>query len=111
VTLTYSYRCKECGHLFDLIVGSWEEFMATQPKCSCGSTRVHRYVPVGHIPVLTEGKARMDAKYPYVSHTLPRGGKMKGCRHTELGKPIIESKQHERNIMAGAGNGERYTRE
>lgn len=111
MTLTYSYQCLECSKTFDLTVGSREEFLDARPKCSCGCSRVRPALSVPYAPTLTEGKARMDAKYPYVSHSLPRGGKMKTCRHNELGKPIIESKQHERNIMAGAGNGERYTRE
>jgi hypothetical protein len=70
---------------------------------------VHRHAETPYHPGLTEGKGRMDRKYPYVSNQLPRG--MKGCRHTKVGKPIIESKTHERNIMAGGGNGERFIRD
>lgn len=109
--LTYSYECKECGGLFDLSVKSKEEFLDARPKCpSCGSVSVRRANPAPYHASLTAGKSRMDAKYPYVSRRLPRNV-FRNCRHTKDGKPIIESKAHEREIMAGAGNGERYERE
>lgn len=41
------------------------------------------------------------SQYPYVSTALPR--KLEGCRTDRSGKPIIESKRHERNIMARHG--------
>ncbi len=40
-------------------------------------------------------------QYPYVSTSLPR--RLSGCKVTGQGKPIIESKRHERNIMAQHG--------
>lgn len=42
-----------------------------------------------------------DNKYPYVSSRLPKN--MPGCRVTDKGKPIIESKSHEANIAARHG--------
>lgn len=41
------------------------------------------------------------SQYPYVSHALPR--RLPGCRTDAKGKPIIESKRHERNVMARHG--------
>ena len=39
-------------------------------------------------------------QYPYVSACLPRN--LSGCK-TQGGKPIVESKRHEREIMARHG--------
>lgn len=41
------------------------------------------------------------SQYPYVSNSLPR--KLAGCKTTRSGKPIVESKRHEREIMARHG--------
>ncbi len=38
---------------------------------------------------------------PYISSRLPRH--LKGCRTTPSGKPIIETKQQEREVMARGG--------
>jgi len=38
------------------------------------------------------------SQYPYVSNALPRN--LAGCKVDRLGKPIVESKRHEREIMA-----------
>ncbi len=43
--------------------------------------------------------------YPYVSNSLPRN--LDGCEHTDKGKPIIQSREHERSIAARYD----YTRE
>lgn len=40
-------------------------------------------------------------KYPYASNVLPR--KLPGCEHDAKGKPIIQNRQHERNICARYG--------
>lgn len=110
VVLTYAYRCPECQGVFDLTVGSRDEYLEARPVCPSGcKASPRRHNPAPYAPSLTDGKARMDAKYPYTSSVLPRF--MKGCRHTRDGKPIIESKAHERNVMAGGGNGERWDRE
>lgn len=54
---------------------------------------------VASIPQVDPGTNRHQ--YPYVSHALPR--RMAGCKTTREGKPIIESKRHERNVMAQHG--------
>ena len=41
------------------------------------------------------------SQYPYVSNSLPRN--LVGCKTTKLGKPIVESKRHEREVMARHG--------
>ena len=41
------------------------------------------------------------SQYPYVSNALPR--RLEGCRSTPAGKPIVESKRHERELMARHG--------
>jgi hypothetical protein len=40
-------------------------------------------------------------QYPYVSQALPRN--LAGCKTARGGKPIVESKRHEREIMAKHG--------
>lgn len=40
-------------------------------------------------------------QYPYVSNSLPR--RLEGCKSDRLGKPIIMSKRHEREVMARHG--------
>ena len=107
--LSYTYRCRDCFKVFDLTFADRQSYIDAAPQCPCGSSHIHRYVETPHIPAAINAKAKFDGMYPYVSHSLPRN--MKGCRHTPAGKPIIESKAHERNIMAGGGNGDRYERE
>jgi hypothetical protein len=41
------------------------------------------------------------SQYPYVSSSLPR--RLAGCKTNSQGKPIIESRRHERNVMAQHG--------
>jgi hypothetical protein len=41
------------------------------------------------------------SQYPYVSSSLPR--RLDGCKTDRQGKPIIESRRHERNVMAQHG--------
>lgn len=41
------------------------------------------------------------SQYPYVSHALPR--KLTGCKTDRRGRPIVESRRHEREIMARHG--------
>jgi hypothetical protein len=41
------------------------------------------------------------SQYPYVSNSLPRN--LEGCKSTAIGKPIVMSKKHERNIMSQHG--------
>lgn len=41
------------------------------------------------------------SQYPYVSQALPRN--LSGCKTAKGGKPIVESKRHEREIMARHG--------
>lgn len=41
------------------------------------------------------------SQYPYVSNSLPR--RLAGCKTDNKGKPIIESRRHERNVMAQHG--------
>jgi len=41
------------------------------------------------------------SQYPYVSNALPRN--LEGCKTNRLGKPVIMSRRHERNIMAKHG--------
>lgn len=40
-------------------------------------------------------------QYPYVSNALPRNHA--GCKLTHQGKPIVESRRHERNLMSRFG--------
>lgn len=54
---------------------------------------------IASLPQVDPGTNR--GQYPYVSHSLPR--RLAGCRTTRQGKPIIESKRHERNVMAQHG--------
>lgn len=39
--------------------------------------------------------------YPYVSSALPRG--LKGCEHTDIGKPVIRSRRHESEVASRLG--------
>jgi len=39
--------------------------------------------------------------YPYVSNALPRN--LEGCKTNRIGKPVIMSKRHEREVMARHG--------
>jgi len=41
------------------------------------------------------------SQYPYVSNALPRN--LSGCKTDGKGKPIVESKRHEREIMSRHG--------
>ncbi len=41
------------------------------------------------------------SQYPYVSTALPR--RLDGCKTDRMGKPIIMSKRHEREVMARHG--------
>jgi hypothetical protein len=41
------------------------------------------------------------SQYPYVSQALPRN--LAGCKTAKGGKPIVESKRHEREIMSRHG--------
>lgn len=41
------------------------------------------------------------SQYPYVSNALPRN--LAGCRVDSKGKPIVESRRHEQEIMARHG--------
>lgn len=107
--LTFTYRCRDCSEVFDLTFADRQSYIDAAPQCLCGSSRIHRYAEVPHIPSTLNAKAKFDGMYPYVSHSLPRN--MAGCKLNPAGKPIIESKAHERNIMAGAGNGDRYKRD
>ena len=48
--------------------------------------------------------AGIDAKvhgYPYVSSSLPRN--LKGCDTNRLGKPIVTSRRHEREVISRHG--------
>lgn len=74
--------------------------MASAP--SIGDKIMHEgrsLVRVASIPQVDPGTNR--SIYPYVSNALPR--RLAGCRTTAMGKPIIESKRHERNVMARHG--------
>jgi hypothetical protein len=88
-------------------------------RCSLGHTKeVNKPMSQSHTPETcekcdrfmerdyqAEGASAATAKlandirgYPYVSSRLPRD--LPGCKHDSLGKPIIMSKRHEREVMA-----------
>ena len=50
------------------------------------------------VPQISADVKNVVHKYPYVSSALPK--KLPGCEHTKDGKPIITSRQHERNIAS-----------
>lgn len=71
---------------------------------------------------LTNAKSKADGNYPYPSLRLRKN--MPGCRVADgksrvgncqfipgKGTTIIDSPQHEREVMSGGANGERYARE
>ncbi len=108
--LTFPYKCRDCGREWQRSYRDKAAFMsAPLPRCTCGSSKVARQyaVPFSHAAV--NAKAKADGMYPYKSLRLPRH--LPGCRHDSFGHPIIESKAHEREICAGAANGERYERD
>jgi len=74
------------------------------PKCKAPT--FERQISGG---VIADAKIRANAQYPYVSRRLPL--RMKNCKHDAYGHPIIESQKHEREICAGAGNGDRFVRD
>lgn len=47
---------------------------------------------------LDTGKMGRDKQYPYVSRGLMR--RISGAKHDAKGRPIVESKQHERELAA-----------
>lgn len=69
---------------------------------SIGTAITHEGRRLVRIPSAVQvDPASNRSQYPYVSSALPRN--LEGCRTTRGGKPIIESKRHERNIMAQHG--------
>lgn len=51
--------------------------------------------------IVSQPTVRGDPWRPYVSSRLPRG--LEGVKHTPDGKPIIETRAQERDIMAKCG--------
>lgn len=70
---------------------------------SIGSIIEHNGVRLTRIPSTSVqvDPAANRSQYPYVSHALPRN--LSGCKTMRGGKPIIESKRHEREVMARHG--------
>lgn len=88
-----------------------------------GVEKVERFFPMAEAPafgtrITVDGKsyiriasvAQIDADvknrvhgYPYVSHTLPRNTDLAGCKHDHRGRPIIESRTHEKEVCAQTG--------
>ena len=54
----------------------------------------YRRIPSFQVDVGMEAKIH---GYPYVSHSLPRN--LEGCDTNKKGKPVITSRNHEREIM------------
>lgn len=93
--MRYSYDCKKCGHQAE-ITKPVSQCRRDEPCPACGSL-MHRDYQADNIS-FADAKATADSKYPYVSNRLPRD--LPGCNHDSLGKPIIESRAHERDVMA-----------
>lgn len=97
--MQYSYQCEKCGHQCCI-----EKRMkdATRPEyCpKCDFTLVRDFV-ADNITGATAALANEIRGYPYVSSRLPRD--LEGCRHDPIGKPIIESKSHEKEVMSRTG--------
>lgn len=70
---------------------------------SIGSIIEHNGMRLTRIPSTSVqvDPASNRSQYPYVSHALPRN--LSGCKVAVGGKPIIESKRHEREVMARHG--------
>lgn len=102
----YDFKCEVCGTIreeFHSILNVPKEVPCyneidvdgVMDQCHGVAHRVLGMGIAGHV----------DTWKPYVSNRLPRN--LKGCRCTPDGKPIIESRSQERNIMARDG----YARE
>jgi hypothetical protein len=70
---------------------------------SIGSIIEHEGRRLTRVPSLSVqvDPATNRSQYPYVSQALPRN--LAGCKTAKGGKPIVESKRHEREIMARHG--------
>ncbi len=100
----YHRRCRSCLHQFAVEMTPEDFIDADSIPCPECQSESRSDVPSagGRASDLgAAAKARFDSMYPYVSRRLPRN--MPGCRLNEKGQPVIESRQHERRIMAEHG--------
>lgn len=102
---TYAYRCSSCSFAED----RFERMTKAPAPCACPACKAPTFERQIGAGVIADARLRASNQYPYTSRRLPLN--MKGCRHDGYGHPIIESQRHEREIMAGAGNGKKWNRE
>lgn len=100
--MIFCYRCDGCDAIRE------EEHRAGRapatircPACGRVCTRAFSAENKG----VNAEKLTADSQYPYVSKRLPRC--LEGCMTNDKGQPVIESRRHEREIMARHG----YSRE
>lgn len=91
---TYEYRFEDTGEITEV-----QQSIHADALTAIDGRAVTRMFGLG--TGLCTTKAKNDSKYPYASSRLPRN--MPGCRSDALGKPIIESKRHERELAARYG--------
>ena len=76
--------------------------MSMADAVSIGDNIMHNGQQLTRIASMVQVDGGMcRSQYPYASTALPR--KLEGCKHTPLGKPIVQSKRHEREIMSRHG--------
>jgi len=99
--MKYTYWCDPCQANFE-IVRSMKDATTVEPCPTCGGECGRDFQAEGATPSAAVGDWN---KYPYVSKRLPKN--LEGCQTNKFGQPVIESKSHEREVMAK----HRYRRE
>lgn len=93
--MRYEYRFLDTGETVEV-----DHPMAQDALTEIDGRAVER-VPQWANATIGTGKIVMDKKYPYCSSRLPRN--LDGCKTNRVGKPIVQSKRHEREIAAKLG--------
>lgn len=102
--VTYPYHCRDCAASFELDFESTEARLDAKPRCpKCSSTSVRvqfkAFANSAQATACLNGKHFGDETYPHPDFQISR--KAPGLRRfTDKGVPIIESRQHEREIIA-----------
>jgi len=98
----YEFGCTGCGHneAHHHRITDAPALGSTRRCSACGRSTSVR---IPSIAVVNIAKARADAKYPYVSRRWSNTELAGMCREDGGGHPIVESRRHEREIMARTG--------
>lgn len=102
---SYDYRCEQCHEVQEHFLRITSNAAEKLDCGKCGGVKC----TVRQFSAATFSSARLERErklYPYVSKSLPLQFNPKtGKRDREV---VVESVSHEREIMAGALNGERF---